>query len=267
MPITVSGLFHYPVKSCRGIALSEATLDARGIVNDRAYLVVDDDGIFMTQRHTPRMALIEPRIDGDSLTLTAPDVSPVTVGPSTASSATRQVVIWHDTCAAVDQGDEVAAWLSEMLSVSCRLVKMADDFARRLDPDYAVTENDQTGFADAYPLLLANESSLANLNGRMGITLPMNRFRPNIVVANAAPFEEDTWRGIRIGNVDATVVKPCKRCAITTTDQMTGERGIEPLRTLATFRTLPTGGVTFAQNVIHSGPGTIRTGDEITFPA
>jgi uncharacterized protein YcbX len=260
--IEVTRLFYYPIKSCRGVELTEARLGVRGIVGDRLFMVIGNSGMFISQRLSPRMAMIDADLDGDTLRLAGPDVEPFTLDSSVATDK-RDVFIWRDTCDAVDQGDAVAEWLSTVLGFSCRLVKMADDYARRVDPSYAVTPADQLGFADGYPILLANEASLADLNSRMDVTLPMERFRPNVVVANAGPFEEDSWRDIQIGNVEATVVKPCVRCAITTTDQRTGERGTEPLRTLATFRRNESGGVTFAQNVIHSAPGVLRVGDEV----
>ena len=260
--IQVTALYYYPIKACRGIALREAHLDARGIVNDRRLMVVDPEGRFRTQRELPRMALIAPRLGDGSLILEAPGVEPLAISLR-RDGARMRVAIWRDACEAVDQGDAAARWLTAFLEEPCRLVRIADDFVRRVDPAYAVSEADQVGFADGYPLLLTAEDSLADLNARMDAPLPMERFRPNVVVRGAAPFAEDAWRRIRLGALNATVVKSCARCTVTTVDQQTAERGKEPLRTLARFRHVPGTGVMFGQNVIHGGAGSIRVGDTV----
>lgn len=261
----IGALHFYPVKSCRGIALREASFDARGIVDDRSFLVVDADNGFVTQRSRPRMALIGAALARGTLTLTAPGREPLTVGIAHAG-VRRRVTIWRDTAEAVDQGDAAADWLSGWLNEPVRLVRMADDWARLVSGDYAVRPTDQTGFADGYPALLIGEASLAALNARLAgkgaPALPMNRFRPNIVVAGAPPFAEDGWKRIRAGGMIFDLVKPCARCEVTTTDQDTAERGKEPLITLAEFRRID-GKVMFGQNVIHAGPGALRVGDRV----
>lgn len=258
----VSELNCYPVKGCRGTALLEARVGARGIVGDRTFMLVDDDGCFITQRSYPRMALIEPRLTDDSLSLSAPDMDALSI-PVLRHGERRQVVVWRDGCEAIDQGDAAAEWASSFLGTSCRLVRMADDFVRRVDPEYAVTDRDQVGFADGYPFLLTTEESLADLNARMAAPLPMNRFRPSIVVVGSEPYAEDGWHRIRIGAIVFSVVKPCARCEVTTTDQSTAERGREPLRTLATYRRVQGKGVMFGQNLIHDSTGVIRVGDAV----
>jgi uncharacterized protein YcbX len=175
----------------------------------------------------------------------------------------REVAIWRDRCDAIDQGDAAAEWASAFLGASCRLVRIADDTVRPVDRDFAVSEGDQVGFADGYPFLLTTEESLADLNDRMAQALPMDRFRPNIVISGFEPFAEDDWRRIRIGEIAFAVVKPCARCPITTTDQATAKRGQEPLRTLATYRQVPGKGVMFGQNLIHESTGIIRVGDPV----
>jgi uncharacterized protein len=258
--LTVTGLFHYPIKSCAGTSLVEATVGHRGLIHDREFMVVDaSTGLFLTQRDLPRMALIRPSVEDDLLRLDAPGVSQLVLDP-VRQGPTCKVIVWRDRCHAVDQGPEVAAWLSKFLETDCRLVRMAEDYVRRVDWRYAVNESDQVGFADGYPFLLISEESLADLNIRLSDPLPMNRFRPNVVVSGGAAFQEDQWRCIRVGDIDFHLVKPCARCVITTTDQATGERGKEPLTTLASFRR-KNRSVLFGQNMIHSGPGTIRHGD------
>jgi uncharacterized protein YcbX len=260
--ISVSELNFYPVKGCRGASLLEAEVGARGIVGDRSFMLVDDDGCFITQRSHPRMALIEPRIAGSELSLAAPGCDILSI-PVLARGERRLVTVWRDSCTAIDQGDAAAEWASSFLGTCCRLVRMADDFVRLVDRDYAVSDGDQVGFADGYPFLLTTEESLADLNARMAAPLPMNRFRPSIVISGAEPFAEDCWRRIRIGAIIFAVVKPCARCVVTTTDQSTAERGGEPLRTLATYRKVQGRGVMFGQNLIHESTGVIRVGDAV----
>jgi uncharacterized protein len=251
----------YPVKSCRGLALDEARLDARGIVHDRSFMVVDVEGRFMTQREYPRLCLIATRLDGDLLCFSAEGTSALQV-PVQRDGARCSVIVWRDACLAVDQGVEAARWLTEFLGTSARLVRMADDYVRQVDQAYAPRVADQTGFADAFPLLLLSTASLTDLNSRLEQPLPMNRFRPNLVISGCEPYAEDGWRRIRIGALEFHVVKPCSRCAITTTDQVSAVRDKEPLRTLATYRKRGTE-VFFGQNVIHAGPGFVRVGDPV----
>ena len=262
MTVEVSALYYYPIKSCRGIAVGEAQLDARGIAGDRTYMVIDEDGGFLTQRELPRMALIEPRPTSHGLAVDAPGMSTLVVEVEGAEPQ-RSVTIWDDRCSAIDLGPEPAEWLSEFLATPCRLVRFPPDEKRPVDPTFALQSTDQVGFSDGFPLLLTSESSLADLNARMATPLPMNRFRPNVVVRGAEPYAEDSWSRIRVGQIAMAVVKPCARCPITTTDQLTAVRAKEPLRTLATYRHVHGKGVMFGQNVIHADTGTIRVGDVV----
>jgi hypothetical protein len=265
-------LYCYPVKSCRGIALEEAQLDEYGIKHDREWMIVDGNGRFLTQRQHPRMALIEPALTPQALQLSAPGVETITV-PSELSDAReekarlRQVRVWHDDVWAVDEGDEVATWLSEFLGVECRLVRRGQAFHRPVDPRYAVAgEHDQVGFADGFPLLLTSQASLDDLNARLPEPVAMERFRPNLVVTDCEPYEEDRWTELQIGDLTLHVVKPCSRCTIPTVDPRMGERDPngEPLRTLATYRRNPDGKVHFGQNLIHKPKwGALRVGDEV----
>jgi len=259
--ITVTALYHYPIKSCAGIALTEAHLEPRGIRHDRELLIVDAaTDTFLTQRELPRMALIAPQIAEQILRAHAPGMAELVL-PIAEAGPTREVGIWRDRCRAVDQGDEAAAWLSAFLGRPCRLVRMDPDFVRPVDPTYAAP-GDQVGFADGFPCLLIAEESLADLNTRLNEPLPMNRFRPNIVIAGGAAFGEDRVSRLRIGEVEFAAPKSCARCTITIVDQATGATGKEPLRTFATFRKAKRG-VMFGQNLIHAGVGTIRVGDRV----
>jgi len=257
----VDGLYCYPVKSCRGASLDTAIVGPRGIAADRQWMVVDEEGEFLTQRALPRMALVSPRLIDVGLELTAPGMPPLSVSPSVQPERTR-VTVWEERCAAVEEGRDAAEWLSTFLEVPCRLVRMPDDEVRRVDPRYA-TPDDQVGFADGFSFLLTSRASLDDLNQRLPAPLPMNRFRPNIVVAGSEAFEEDRWKRIRIDGITFAVVKPCARCAITTTDQDTGERSHEPLRTLATFRRVAGRGVMFGQNLVHDRAGVLHVGAEV----
>jgi uncharacterized protein YcbX len=257
----ISGLYHYPIKSCQGIALERAEVDARGIVDDRRLMLVDPAGRFLTQREHPRMALIAARVDGPLLSVSAPGMDSLALD-RTADGPRREVSIWRDRCQAVDLGAEAAGWLSEFLATPCQLVRIAEDELRVVDQAYAPRPADQVGFADGFPFLVIAQASLDDLNARLETPLPMDRFRPNIVVAGCAPYAEDGWEQIRIGEITLALVKPCARCAITTTDQRTAERGKEPLRTLATYRAVG-GKVMFGQNAIHDRAGAIRIGAEV----
>jgi uncharacterized protein YcbX len=260
--VRVTGLFYYPVKSCRGIAVDAVTLDRRGIVDDRRLMIVDEWGRFVSQRSHRLLALVEARLDGDSLSLSAPNMSPLTISVAKQGS-TKTVTIWYDECESVDQGRDAAAWFSELLAAPMSLVRMSDSFVRGVDAQYAVRSTDQVGFADGYPLLVISEESLDDLNSRLERPVAMNRFRPNIVVRGGGAFAEDRWRRVRFGEVTAAIVKPCARCSTTTVDQDTAVRGKEPLRTLAGYRYDPERDVLFGQNVIHSSAGTIRVGDVV----
>lgn len=259
--ITVTGLFRYPIKSCAGIPLDQARLDARGIEHDRRWMVVDPIGGFRTQREQPRMALIHPAISDGALTLAAEGMPDLSI-PLTSHGSPLTVSVWNDTVEAVDQGGAVAEWLTRFLAEPLRLVRFDEAADRRVEQAYAVRPEDQVGFADAYPLLIGNEASLAELNTRLAEPLPMRRFRPNIVIGGAEAYAEDTWSRIQVGDVKVAVVKPCARCTITTVNPDTGTKGKEPLTTLAKYRRAD-GGVMFCENAIHLEPGTLRVGDAV----
>ncbi|MBC7879390.1 MAG: MOSC domain-containing protein [Anaerolineales bacterium] len=259
MSITLSSLIYYPIKACRGFDITESHVERRGLLNDRRMMIVTPEGEQVTQRDHAKLAWVIPTIKNDSLTLSAPNFDSIQFGIQKTGTPTP-VNIWKNKGVnAIDQGDESAQWLSDWLGVSVRLVHVADGVQRKLNPEYAINEDDHTGFADGYPILIASEESLHDLNSRLDAHLPMNRFRPNIVVRDCHPFEEDTWKRIRIGDVEMAVVKPCDRCVVTTIDKETLEQGKEPLKTLNTFRKQP-GGVMFGMNIIPLNEGHIKVG-------
>jgi uncharacterized protein len=259
--LRLSGLTVYPIKSARGIGLNRAELDEFGLHYDRRWMVIDEAGEFISQRSHPRLALVVPSLGDGKLRVDAPGMSTLELPIDPLPSVTTVVTIWDDRCAATWQGENPARWFSEFLGCAASLVHMPRTSMRPANPAYA-PEGTRVSFVDAYPLLLISEASLADLNQRLSVALPMNRFRPNLMVAGAEPYDEDRWTVIDISGISFTVVKPCERCVITTTDQMTAHRGIEPLRTLATYRRVQ-GKILFGQNLVHQGAGELRVGDPV----
>ena len=258
--IRVADLFVYPVKSCGGIAVASAEVDAFGFRNDRRWMVVDEAGRFLTQRTVPLLATIRADLSDGRLSLRSAGWDSLAVDAIPETAAER-VTVWRDTVDARPVGEEADAWLSSVLGRPARLVWMPDSTIRppKRDPAGA---SPRISFADAYSFLVISRESLETLNARLAVPLPMNRFRPNIVLEGAGPFAEDGWRMIRIGEIELDPAGPCARCATTTTDQETGARGVEPLKTLATFRR-EGNEVMFGQNANHRGTGTIRRGDPV----
>lgn len=271
----VAALHLFPIKSCAGIDVEVARVGPRGLERDRELLAVDRDGRFLTQREHARLALVEPRParlagrEPCGWTLRAPGLDPL-VFEATDAGERRPVTIWKDTVPAVDQGDDVARWLARALDLDgVRLVRMAQEHVRGCNPAWA-PPGSQTGFADAYPALLASSSSLHDVSTRAGWAVPMARFRANVVVSGAEPWAEDGWRRLRIGPFEADVVKPCERCNVPSIDQVTATQTKEPSRTLASFRTHDgsrwpglKGKVLFGQNVVLHGEGELRVGDAV----
>lgn len=257
--VTVSTLVYYPIKSCRGFDVDSAFVERAGLARDRRMMVVTPEGDLLTQREHAKLAWVIPTLANGSLTLSARDSDAIHI-PIQTSGATVPVRVWKSRgIQAVDQGEEAAQWFSDWLGASVRLVHIADGYQRTVSPEYAVSPDDHTGFADGYPILLASEESLADLNARLDIPIPMNRFRPNLVVRGCEPFAEDTWKRIRIGGVELAVVKPCARCVVTTIDKETLEATKEPLKTLAAYRKRGSGAM-FGQNVIPLNEGRLEVG-------
>jgi uncharacterized protein YcbX len=270
----VAGLFLYPVKSLRGFAVPAAEIDDLGFAGDRRFLVVDDTGKFVTQRTLPRMARVSTRLALGSLVLSA-DSAGQTVVPTTPdpSAPLRTVSVWkHEGLLAEDCGSEAAGWLSNFLGQSLHLVRIGPKFNRPVLKK-AGQPGDAFTFADGAPILVTSEASLAALNDRIqenqGEPVTMDRFRPNLVLSDCAAFAEDALASLRIGTVTLRNAGKSDRCIVTTTDQLTGERGKEPLRTLATFRRDPDNpsSVYFGTNFINeSKHGTVRVGDTVSSP-
>ena len=264
MSVTLSGLTLYPIKSTRGIAVDEWEVDQFGLRYDRRWMVVDQSGEFISQRSHPRLALVTSRIQNGVLRVEAPGMAELETPLEPSSAVDTRVRVWKDRCAATWVGERAARWFSDFLGASCSLVYMADDSLRPADSKYA-PGGTRVSFADAFPFLLISEGSLADLNRRLTEPVPMNRFRPNLVVTGAEPYAEDRWNQIEVGGIRLRIVKPCARCVVTTTDQTTAERGQEPLRTLARYRK-SWGKVMFGQNAVHETVGRLRVGDPVLLP-
>lgn len=251
---TLTELNAYPLKSGGGTALRSAELTPRGLPFDREFMLVGPGGRFLSQREFARMALLRPSYDGEVLTVNAPGAAPL-VHKAVDDGEVLDVAIQRKECLGIDQGEEAAAWFSELLGDDCRLVRFTGHRATSRG-------GGEVMFADGYPLLVISAESLADLNTRLDEPLPMNRFRPSLVFEGLGPYGEDDVRLLRVGDAVIEMVKPCARCLITTTDQETAERGREPLRTLATYRTRDRG-IQFGYNAVPRALGTLTIGDEI----
>jgi uncharacterized protein YcbX len=232
----------------------------KGLEHDRRWMLVDENGVFITQRVFHRMALfkLHPQNgsfiihhEGDSMLM--PD--------RPEGGTNRKVVIWDDTVEVLEAQPEVHAWFSKYLGLNCRLVAFPEENTRPVDPDHRLAE-ENVSLADGYPLLVIGQASLDDLNHRLEKPVPMNRFRPNLVFTGGNPFEEDSWKRFTVGTQTFMGVKPCARCVLTTVDQETGVKGREPLLTLSRYRR-EQDQILFGQNVIPIDRGQIREGDEI----
>lgn len=275
---TLTELNLYPIKSCAGIALREATLTSAGLMHehiyDREWMVVDMQGEFMTQRQYPKMALITPRIKAETLELRAPGMLRLEIPlglPAPEDERVVHVSVWNDTVEAYDCDETTAAWFSNFLGVPCRLVRFHANARRIASTEWTEGVEAPTLFSDAFPMLLISEASLGDLNSKLTAqgraALPMNRFRPNIVINGTEAFEEDYAESISIGSAKLKPVKPCIRCNVPSIDQTTAEIGADPLDILRSYRANPKvdGGITFGMNtIVLEGDGQVlRVGQEV----
>lgn len=259
----ISAINIYPIKGCRATPVESVEVDRLGPVGDRRLMLVDDGGQFISQRENAALATIVPVRREGALEVRAPGQSAfhLSIDPE---GPPRTVSVWGNTgIRAVDQGDASAAWFSGAIGMRCRLVYFGAASHNPVDPDFSPRPDAETAFTDGYPIMAALHESLLDLNSRLQEPVPMERFRPTIVVEGAGAWSEDAWRMISLGDLVCDVVKPCARCSVTTTDQVTGARHErqEPLRTLATFRTIPGVGAIFGQNLVPRGTGALRVGD------
>ncbi|MGH8231415.1 MAG: MOSC domain-containing protein, partial [Steroidobacteraceae bacterium] len=263
----IAMLHFYPVKSAGGLELEQALLTTAGFVDDRRWMVVTPSGRFLTQRELPRLALLRPTLSATALQITARGRLAISV-PLAWQGRRCSVQVWKDQCDAFDEGDESARVLSEFLEVECRLVRFDPARRRPADPAWTGGVAAEARFADAFPLLALNAASLEDLNDRLSVRLPANRFRPNIVLEGLGPYDEDRIDELAAGGVRLRLVKPCTRCRITTTNQDNGEvEGEEPLRTLRTYRyDAGLHGLSFGHNaiVVEGAGATLRRGQTLT---
>lgn len=292
--MNISEINIYPIKSLKGIALTEALVEKRGLQFDRRWMLTDPSGTFFTQREVPKMSTIVTSLMRDGLGVTSENEEEMFIPFEPDKGHSQNVIVWQSEVAGLVYNGEVSEWFSDVLGKKCLLVVMPESTERHVSKPFD-TRDDIVSFADGYPLLLIAEASLEELNRRIAgnaekdpdgsgsdkgvrVPLPMNRFRPNVVAKGSAPFEEDKWARVRIGEANFRVVKPCARCQVTTIDQDRGEfDGKEPSRTLASFRMakqvhpdryesfgLNPNGVLFGENLIPENPGgTISVGDRI----
>ena len=256
MTMLLSALYRYPLKSCRAQALSQSPLDVRGLPQDREWMIANSAGVQITARTEPRILLICAEVTPDGLWLKAPGMADLFVALAQFNEL-HQADVWETEFLARRGAVDADAWLSAYLNQSVHLMWLGLEPHRRLKnhPDVAIS------FVDTYPLLIIGEGSLQALNARIGRELAMLRFRPNLVIANSAPFAEDTWQRIRIGEVEIELSKPCERCLMTTLDPDTAERSrdSEPLRSLAQFRKMGAA-VVFGQNARVVQGGALQLG-------
>ena len=258
---TLSEIIIYPVKSLDGISLPSWQVTKTGFQYDRKWMLIDDQGQFLSQRRLPKMALIKTDLTAEQLILSAPSQPDLVLDLVPMDRKNITSTIWRNQCEARHVSEEADYWFSCFLEIDCRLVYLPDEVIRPVDANYAQA-TDQVAFADGFPFLLISENSLLALNQDMQLNLPMRRFRPNLVIADCPSYAEDSWRKIRIGEIDFRLPKPCSRCAVPTIDPDTAQTGKEPLTTLNRLRKWQNK-VYFGQNAIHNQSGTLTVGDSV----
>ncbi len=258
----LSEIWVYPVKSLGGIRLPQARVEERGLEHDRRWMIVDEHGMFLTQRAFTKMALLDVSLQAGGLHISHRfNQSSVIVPYKPISAKCMQVTVWDDQVEALTVSDEVDDWLSKQLDKKVQIVMMPESAVRMADPRYAL-HGETVSFADGFPFLLISEASLEDLNSRLAYPVVMKRFRPNFVVSGADAFGEDSWKSIQIGSLRFDLVKPCARCILTTIDPETGEKGPEPLKTLAAYRRV-NNKVLFGQNLVVAQRGVVRQRDQV----
>jgi uncharacterized protein len=264
--LQLTEIWIYPVKSLGGIPLTSAKVMGKGLEFDRRWMLVDDNNMFMTQRTHPQMAMFKMSLSGRKIAITkknaTSNVSASFSADTTPSGPIIRAKIFDDNVDVIEVDPALSKWFSDHLQTSCRLVSFPEANPRAVDPKYRVND-EHVSLADAYPFLIIGLSTLNDLNARLNEPVPMNRFRPNFVFTGGEPYEEDTWRELKIGENKFVGVKPCGRCVLTTVNQETAEKGIEPLYTLSTYRKRETK-VLFGQNLVALDNGIVNLGDKIS---
>jgi len=258
----ISSLFIYPIKSLGGISLDSSFVNPKGLEHDRAWMLVDEAGRFLTQREHRRMALLHTSLETQGFCITD-KISGSTISiPKKLETGERiMVTVWDDQCPALVADNSINQWFSERLEHKCRLVFMPEDSIRQVDPEHC-RQVEHTRFTDGYPILLVSASAMTELNEKTGLNQDIRQFRPNIVVEETAAHAEDGWSEIKLGSIQFYIAKACERCVVTTIDPETSEAGPEPLRSLASYRK-KNKKIYFGQNMIALGEGTIAIGDRL----
>lgn len=253
----------YPIKSLGGISLQESKIEEKGLQYDRRWMLINEDGWFVTQRKYFELALLQVRINDDQLTITHKQDPGTSISFSLAEARGKSiaVTIWDDMSSGIEVSRPVSEWFSDFMGMKVRLVQMPLNEKRIVDPRYA-SGNEIVSFADGYPFLIISQASLDGLNERLTQPVPMDRFRPNFVFTGGEPHIEDSFSTFYLGETLFSAVKPCARCILTTIDQQTALSSKEPLKTLASYRSAGKK-VLFGQNLTHKGSGTVRVGDQI----
>jgi uncharacterized protein len=260
----VSQLYIYPVKSLGGIAKETVEITDTGFKYDRKWMLADENNLFISQRTCPQMALLQTAETENGIKVFHNQNSEhaITIPFKNEDDEKINVVIFEDTCDAIEVGKEQNEWFSDMLQTNCKLVYMPDNTRRLVDKRYA-DNNEITSFTDGYPILMIGQRSLDDLNEKLKEQLPMDRFRPNLVFTGGHACIEDEMASFEINKINFRGVKPCSRCIMTTINQLTGEKAKEPLKTLATYR-MKNNKIYFGQNVLHQQTGSISIGDGVT---
>lgn len=259
----LSAIYIYPIKSLGGIKLEETLIEERGLQYDRRWVLIDEDGTFISQRKYPLLSLLQVNITDGTITVThkknREDKISFTITQQTGDHI--PVTIWDDLTEGVEVAENVSTWFSHQLNKKVKLVKMPEEAHRKVDAKYAI--NDEiVSFADGYPCLMISQSALDSLNMKLEEPIKMDRFRPNFVFTGGEAHAEDGFKDFTIGAVSFSAVKPCARCVLITVDQQTSTKSAEPLKTLSTYRSW-NNKIMFGQNLLHQGSGTIRVGMEL----
>jgi uncharacterized protein len=264
--ISVQQLFVYPIKSLGGFSVQNAQVNKRGLQYDRRYMLVDDNNSFLTQRTFKEMALLQVAQANNNFEVFDKRniADKIFIPNELTSGSTALVTVWDDVCEAIIAPQAINTWFTKVLGANCRLVYMPNSSQRFIDKRYATNTNDVNSFSDGYPILMVSEASLNDISAKAKTEIPVDRFRPNIVITGVAPFAEDDLKQFTINNTNYMGVKPCARCVVTTIDQNTAQSGKEPLKTLATYRQV-NNKILFGQNVIPQNNGVIAVGDKLLF--
>ncbi|MEM6801298.1 MAG: MOSC N-terminal beta barrel domain-containing protein [Bacteroidota bacterium] len=263
----LSAIYIYPIKSCAGISLEQAELTGRGIAYDRRWMLVDQEGKSLTQRESSEMALLQTAIDKQSLRIwhSRKKIAPLEIPLSIPKTQAMQVELWGDIFEASIYSEAANQWFSGIIGKACKLVYMHEESKRPVDPRYAI-KDEIVSMADGYPYLIIGEAALAQLNQKLHAkgesSIPMDRFRPNLVFSGGEAHAEDNWKELSIGKTRFAAVKPCARCIMTTIDQQTGQAGKEPLKTLNQYRR-EGNKVLFGMNLLLLESGNLAVGNTI----